>query len=372
MINENNIEELCLKGESETLDYKREQYKFSNDKEKSELLKDVLALANAWRDKNAYILIGVSEKDGKGEIEGIQSNDIFDDANIQQFINSKTNKKIPFGCYTVNCKKAIVQVIEIKDCINERPFYSIKDFGNVKKDIVKIRRGTSTGDASPDETAKMGEAKIAKMQPSIESQISSAGSEEYSTKEISLHTKDVSFEKHQATSNTNDPLRNLLGIYSEISTKDKQKWMEECFSICSINLRLKNISEVQAKDLRIETKIVDASMQIEKLDDLPSKPQKGPFVAVNQNFSAKNFIHRGVNIHPQDTYEEERIMYLRPEKSGTATLIVTIYGQDLRKPLVFNFKLNFFVKKETYSLECLKERFWDYLEEDSVFKILNS
>ncbi len=66
MINENSIEELCLKGESSTLDYKAEQYRFNGNKpEKSELLKDILAFANAWREDNAYILIGVLEKDNK-------------------------------------------------------------------------------------------------------------------------------------------------------------------------------------------------------------------------------------------------------------------------------------------------------------------
>src|SRR3989339_1166840 len=99
MIDEKKIEELCLKGESVTLDYKVEQYKFNGNKDdKSELLKDVLSFANAWREEKGYILIGISENNGQGEIVGIQSDDIIDDANIQQFINSKTNKHIPFSC----------------------------------------------------------------------------------------------------------------------------------------------------------------------------------------------------------------------------------------------------------------------------------
>jgi hypothetical protein len=235
MVNENEIEKLCLKGESETLDYKREQYKFnSNNNEKSELLKDILAFANAWRDTNAYILIGVSEKDGKGEIEGIQSSNVIDDANIQQFINSKTNNKIPFSCFTVNCKKGIVQVIEIKECISERPFYTTKDFGNIKKGIVKIKRGSSISDASPDEIAKMGEAKIAKKQPVLEAQISPAGSNKYSTKEITLYTFDVDFEKQLVPPETNYPIMNTLKNIYQVSTKEKREWIKECFSICDL------------------------------------------------------------------------------------------------------------------------------------------
>jgi len=61
-----NIEELLYEEESSTLDFKQEQYKFirANDYQKSELLKDILAFANAWRREDAYILIGVEEIKG--------------------------------------------------------------------------------------------------------------------------------------------------------------------------------------------------------------------------------------------------------------------------------------------------------------------
>lgn len=199
MIDEIKIEELCLQGESATLDFKREQYKFfrSNLKEeRSELLKDILAFANAWRHDNAYILIGVSEnKAQKGEITGIPENEVIDDAKIQQFVNKKVNKTIPFSCYSITCAKGTVQVIEIKECQNKRPFYAINDFGGVKKEIVKIRRGTATIDASPDEIVKMTEARIATRQPSLEAYISPAGINEYSMEAITLRTLDVDLER---------------------------------------------------------------------------------------------------------------------------------------------------------------------------------
>ena len=52
------FEALLFEEESETLDFKRDQYRFDNatDEEKSELLKDILAFANAWRRADAYIL----------------------------------------------------------------------------------------------------------------------------------------------------------------------------------------------------------------------------------------------------------------------------------------------------------------------------
>jgi hypothetical protein len=54
------LERLLYEEESNTLDFKRDQYPFvkASDNEKSELLKDVLGFANAWRRSEAYIVIG--------------------------------------------------------------------------------------------------------------------------------------------------------------------------------------------------------------------------------------------------------------------------------------------------------------------------
>jgi len=58
------IKTLLYRSEGDNFDAKREQYKLSNStkEQKSELLKDVLAMANAWIDDDAYILVGVDEK----------------------------------------------------------------------------------------------------------------------------------------------------------------------------------------------------------------------------------------------------------------------------------------------------------------------
>src|SRR6202035_5284177 len=68
------LESLLYQEESEALDFKVQQYPFSgaNDDEKSELLKDILAFANAWRQTDAHILIGVQEvRGGRSIVHGI-------------------------------------------------------------------------------------------------------------------------------------------------------------------------------------------------------------------------------------------------------------------------------------------------------------
>lgn len=58
------VEALLCEDESTTLDLKEAQYPLTTDNEKSELLKDLLAFANAFRRDTAYILLGIRDTKG--------------------------------------------------------------------------------------------------------------------------------------------------------------------------------------------------------------------------------------------------------------------------------------------------------------------
>ncbi len=142
-------------GEGTALDFKREQYAFqrANKSDKSELLKDILAFANSWRENKAYILIGVDEVEGgRGKVVGIT--DHLDDADLQQFVNSKSQRPVDFSYNSFSVEDLEIGIIEIP--LQERPTYLKSDFGNLKKDTVYIRRGSSTDTANLDEVARMG------------------------------------------------------------------------------------------------------------------------------------------------------------------------------------------------------------------------
>jgi hypothetical protein len=153
------IEALLHEDESSSLDFKREQYQFegASDDEKSELLKDILAFSNAWRRSDAYILIGVEEvRGGRSRAIGVQSH--LDDAKLQQFVNSKTQKVLRFS-YQVSVVDGVeVGVISIP--VQSPPFFLRKDFGRLKKDTVYTRHGSSTSIADPDEIARMVETRL--------------------------------------------------------------------------------------------------------------------------------------------------------------------------------------------------------------------
>lgn len=150
------LEILLNKVESDTLDFKAQQYRFygANDDDKSELLKDILAFANGWKETDAYIIIGINEKDGRAAaVTGISVH--LADNDVQQFINSKTNKAVTLAVETVPHSGVELDVIRIAQA-QTRPIYCRRGFGKLREGTVYVRRGSSTAIADPDEVSAMG------------------------------------------------------------------------------------------------------------------------------------------------------------------------------------------------------------------------
>ena len=152
------FEVLLLRGESETLDFKADQYSFAGaaDHEQSELLKDILDFANAWRDADAYILIGVEEKKGSRAVVCGMTKLHLDDHALQQFVNARTQRPVSFRYECLAHDGKQVGIIHIP--VQERPIYLLKNFGKLKAHEVWIRRGSSSDLAEPDEVARMGKS----------------------------------------------------------------------------------------------------------------------------------------------------------------------------------------------------------------------
>ena len=152
------IEELLFAEESVSLDFKRDQYPFGKRADKnaaSELLKDILAFANSFRLTDAYILIGVKEvRGGKSKVVGVKNQ--LDDAQLQQFVNSKTQLPVVFSYQEATHDGLPIGIIKIP--CQDRPRYAKKGFGKVKAEAVYVRRNSSTAIAKPDEVAQMGRA----------------------------------------------------------------------------------------------------------------------------------------------------------------------------------------------------------------------
>jgi len=151
------LEQLLYEEEGSTLDFKRDQYPFegAGNDAKSELLKDILAFVNAWRRSDAYILIGVDEvRGGRSLVVGVTTH--LDDAKLQQFVNSKTQRPVHFSYYQAAIDNRDIGIIHIPP--QERPVYLVKDYGKLVKQKVYVRRSSSTDIAASAEIVRMGQA----------------------------------------------------------------------------------------------------------------------------------------------------------------------------------------------------------------------
>src|SRR6185437_14808126 len=120
------IGKLLLSGESAKCDFKRDQYEKSarGVEKRSELLKDVLAMANAWGDGPGYIVLGISDD---GQVFGLKTEDSVDDSRVQQFIQGKLNSVLQFSYRELTYKGVRLGLITVP--AQQRPFYSKVNFG---------------------------------------------------------------------------------------------------------------------------------------------------------------------------------------------------------------------------------------------------
>jgi len=101
----------------------------------------------------AYILVGVDAPLGSApSVAGITQH--LDDAALQQFVNSKTQRTLEFRYFETDLGGKAVGVFEIP--IQRRPLYLTSSFAGIKANVVYTRRGSSNAEATPDEVARMG------------------------------------------------------------------------------------------------------------------------------------------------------------------------------------------------------------------------
>lgn len=163
----NLFDALRYRSEGTDLDFKQAQYRFvrGTEADKGELLKDVLAMANTWREGTGYILLGFKDaRPNPAQVVGITEH--IDDAAMQQFINSKVKPKVSFRYEEHIYDGQTVAVIAIPK--QQRPFYLQHAYSSLKSNVVYVRRGSSTDEAEPPEVAKMAQADAGHGEASVE------------------------------------------------------------------------------------------------------------------------------------------------------------------------------------------------------------
>lgn len=145
---------LRYKSEGTDIDFKSAQYRFigGSEDDKAEMLKDILAMANAWRDGPGHILLGFKDRrPHPAEVLGISES--IDDAKMQQFVHGKVKPKLTFRYEEHLYEGKTIGVITIPK--QKRAFYLSHTYGKLKSNVVYVRRGSSTDEAEPPEITAM-------------------------------------------------------------------------------------------------------------------------------------------------------------------------------------------------------------------------
>jgi hypothetical protein len=225
-------------------------------------------MANAWRDSEAYILVGIEEVSGApAKLVGVS--DHLDDADLQQFVNSKTNRPIQFAYSEVDVDGFTIGVIRIP--LQQRPFFLKKQFGPLQPSVVCIRRGSSTDTATPDEIHQMGESSaVSRSAPSLDLQFGDRSRRILLGPTISISRVALDpIDDNQLPIVAANPY--LPGRANENYYYEMRDYVRVTRASAAVSFVVRNSSESVALDVRVEFR-VSRSDDLLMLHKLPQKP----------------------------------------------------------------------------------------------------
>jgi len=145
-VEEKKILRLLADWEHALLDYKEDFYNPSDDKSKTDFVKDIISMANSTLEKPGYIICGVRVLvDGRKEIVGVNPNTYVDDNNWISILNQYASHPIHFRFHKQYLKefRKYVVIIEVFT-EQERPIICKKDHGEkLKKGLIYFRNGSN-------------------------------------------------------------------------------------------------------------------------------------------------------------------------------------------------------------------------------------
>lgn len=342
------VERLLNEEEGVALDFKRDQYPFvgATDDDKSELLKDILAFANSWRRADAYILIGVEDvKGGRGNILGVASH--LDDAQLQQFVNSKVQRPLRFAYAPVRIDGKEVGVIHIPS--QERPLYLNRDFGRLSASAVYIRRGSSTDLARPDEVARMGRGEddesdivldVFFADPGRRAPVTPAISSVVLTPPNRIDIPDYKGKRDPYGIN----MRTANGNYF----RELVRFTCLRHLLAPVHLGIRNTGRTTAHDVRIEARIAGADAGVVVMDDdeFPEIPQPEYELVAQHALQARRTLDldtrrvedawliqaRADKVQPEAAVWLRDPFYLGSRATTDVTLEITVFADNLPVP----------------------------------------
>ncbi len=372
------LENLLYEDEGVSLDFKREQYPFEGvtKDEKSELLKDILAFANAWRRANAYILIGVEDiRGGRSLVHGVNYH--LDDAKLQQFVNSKTQRPVNFSYIESKLDGLDVGIISIPPQV--RPLYLKDKYGKLEKNTVYIRRGSSTDIASPEEIAKMGQVlnredaiPLLKVEFFDETNFKSLGNYiQAKTTNLKIPREqeipDYGVKQFSIGNNLYHTMPNITA--NKDYYREAALYLKKMYEHSQVDFLVVNEGTIVAKDVRIEIFIEDLDKKLLICDatDIPGAPSKESFLLSQSMHTVDpnpdvwvDHIHKGWRINgelgkiqPKAAANTISSLYIGSKESVELTMTVKVFADNLPSPKNFDLSIDINTEDKSLTVEGL-------------------
>ncbi|AEI83152.1 hypothetical protein CNE_BB2p03570 (plasmid) [Cupriavidus necator N-1] len=349
------LDSLLYRGEGDALDFKKMQYAFegADDNHKSELLKDILAFANAWRDTTAYIVIGVNDA---REVVGLDKD--IDDSRLQQFINGKVNRPIRFHYRSLLYKGTTIGIYTIP--LQDRPFFSVRDFGKVAAEAVYVRRGSATALAKPDEIAKMGAAAVQAHRPRLSMRIFGADGEVSASESLAAVVNDLRIpEASEIPDHVDTSPASRFGLTDHFMNEDYFRqvaaYIRQREGLVKFGLLIENLGDAYADDVKLTFRVpASEGFQLMAGDDLERTPRThwdavrshrwsgtvDPSVEISSNADTLTATIWLGKIHAGDRRTTVDLYFSHPPAS-LSHADVTVHADQLKAPLSFSIPLSF-------------------------------
>ena len=313
---------------------------------------------------------------GRAVVVGVT--DQLEDAKLQQFVNSKTQRPIHFSYYAAPYEGKSIGVIHIPP--QERPIYLKANFGKLQKDAVYVRRGSSTAVAAPDEIAKMGQSDAPDISVTPQLIVVFFDVDKFTSigSSISVETENILMPKpYEIPEFGRSHVESVLGHSMSFSDpmSNRSYWREAAnvFDFSHryrfLDFAVSNSGHCVAHDVRLQIEVDDPTDTMLFAESAPEKPSKNVLFQRNQLALAKREItvkHLDGKwliaipvgkIQPNSEAQTTGGVYVGAKEDCAVTLRTTLRADNLPMPTVGELALEVKVKKSALSVNQLMDHF---------------
>ncbi len=376
------FESLLYEEEGTEIDFKKEQYPFVNatDDDKSELLKDIIGFANAWRRSKAYILIGVEEVRGdKSIVIGIAASEQLDDHSLQQFVNSIVNKPVHFQYRAFTYEGKQVGII-VLDEDQPRPIYLKRNYGKLEMEKVYVRWGSSTNltrPASLDEIARMGAGRP-RERAELKVEFAEVDRDNSIGTSVQMECEFCDVPEQKDIPKLPDSREYPFGIKTDYLRVHNENYYRELAEyefmtrLCRpTRITVTNVGGVAAQNVRLEV-VVPMGIGLMPVEYLPKKPAKESYGGVDMSHAIRPAFRRDpgeveidrnddrfrIEIDCKDLQPGRQVwsdkFYVGMARSGDYPLHGRVFADNLPTPQEFSLTIKADVKNTVLSLKQLR------------------